>query len=86
MGIIQVSLSDQDRKKYGLNDSKIAFEDLLNKISAELARQAMHACQDIAERAGVSQLTLDEINAEIKAVRQQNAKHHFNSGHEQRCF
>lgn len=48
MGIIQVSLSDQDRKKYGLNDSKIAFEDLLNKISAELARQAMYACQDIA--------------------------------------
>ena len=76
MGILQVSVSEQDLKKFGLDKSKISFEELLDKISTELARQALYASQDIAERTGLSNMTLEEINAEIKAVRSQYAKHH----------
>ena len=57
------------------NPQKVSFEELLDKISTELARQALYACQDIAERVGLSRMTLEEINAEVKAVRR-HAKHH----------
>lgn len=75
MGILHVSVTAQDLKKFGLDKPQISFEELLEKISTELARQALYACQDIAERAGLSRMTLEEINAEVKAVRRQNAKH-----------
>ena len=54
MGILQVSVTIQDLKKFGLDKSQISFEELLDKISTELARQALFACQDIAERVGLS--------------------------------
>ncbi len=76
MGILQVSVTPQDLKKFGLDKSQISFEELLDKISTELARQALYACQDIAERVGLSRMTLEEINAEVKAVRRRNAEHH----------
>lgn len=75
MGILQVSVTTQDLKRFGLDKSQISFEELLDKISTELARQALYACQDIAERVGLSRMTLEEINAEVKAVRR-HAKHH----------
>lgn len=67
-------MTAQDLKKFGLDKPQISFEELLDKISTELTRQALYACQDIAERVGLSSMTLEEINAEIKAVRR-NAKH-----------
>jgi len=76
MGILQVSVTPQDLKKFGLDKSQISFEELLDKISTELARQALYACQEIAERVGLSNLSLEEINAEVKAVRRRNAEHH----------
>ena len=72
MSTLQVSITEQDLKKFGLTNAKISFEELLDKISTEMARQAFYACQNIAERVGLSQLTLEEINAEIKAVRHKN--------------
>ena len=56
MGILQVSVTAQDLKKFGLDKSNISFEELLDKISTELARQALYACQDIAERVGLASL------------------------------
>jgi len=76
MGILQVSVTTQDLKKYGLDKPQISFEELLDKISTELARQALYASQDIAERVGLSRMTLEEINAEVKAVRRRNAESH----------
>ena len=75
MGILQVSVTPQDLKRFGLDKSQISFEELLDKISTELARQALYACQDIAERVGLSKMTLEEINTEVKAVRRRNAEH-----------
>jgi hypothetical protein len=43
-------------------------------ISREYARKALLECNEIAEQEGFSKMTMDEINAEIKAVR--DAKTH----------
>ncbi len=72
MQTIQVEISDKDFQLYNLEGREIKFTDLVNKISVEYARRSLLECNQIAEQVGLSKMTLDEINAEIKAVR--NAK------------
>jgi hypothetical protein len=49
--------------------TKIKFTDLVEMISREYAREALLECNEIAEQVGLSKITMDGINAEIKAVR-----------------
>ena len=75
MKTIQVKVSDSDLVKYNLeNGLEIKFSDLIDKISLEFARKSLIECNEIASADGLSELTLEEINDEIQAVR--NAKNH----------
>ncbi len=69
MKTITVSISENEFERFGINSEKIDFKELLNKISIELARQAAYQCHEIAKRVGLSTMTMDEISAEVKAVR-----------------
>ncbi|MCU0426537.1 MAG: hypothetical protein MUF71_13020 [Candidatus Kapabacteria bacterium] len=75
MRTIQLKVSDTDFQKYNLGSSvEIKFTDLVELISREYARKALLECNEIAQQVGLSNMTMDEINAEIKAVR--DAKTH----------
>jgi hypothetical protein len=41
MSELQVSITEKDLRKFGFNSPKISFEELLDKINTELARQAL---------------------------------------------
>jgi hypothetical protein len=70
MRTIQIRVSESDFLKYNLESGQeIKFPDLVEKISLEYARQALLDCNKIARKVGLSTMTLEEINAEIKAVR-----------------
>ncbi len=73
MQTIQVKISDSDFQRYQFNNSEIKFTDLVDKISLEFARQSLLECNAIAEKVGLSNMTLEEIDAEIKAVRDAKA-------------
>jgi hypothetical protein len=74
MRTIQIKVSETDFQKYNLGEEEIKFTDLVEMISQEYARKALLEANEIAEQVGLSKMTLDEIDAEIKAVR--NAKNH----------
>lgn len=74
MRTLQVKISDTDIQRYKLEGQEIKFTDLVDKISLEYARRSLLEANEIAEKTGLSKMTLDEINAEIKAVR--DAKTH----------
>ena len=74
MQTIQIKISNSDFQKYNLGNREIKFTDLVDLISKEYARKALLECNEIAEKEGLSKMTMDEINAEIKAVR--DAKTH----------
>jgi len=74
MRTLQIKVSETDFQKYNLESKEIKFTDLVDLISREYARKALLECTEIAELEGLSKLTMDEINAEIKAVR--DAKTH----------
>lgn len=69
MQTILIKISNSDFQKYNLKSREIKFTDLVDLISREYARKALLECNEIAKQEGLSEMTMDEINAEIKAVR-----------------
>lgn len=72
MRIINVSISDIECDKFGIKKDSLTFTELVELISRELMRQNLNKCIELAEKYGLSSMTMDEINEEVKAVR--NAK------------
>lgn len=73
MRTIQLKVSETDFQKYNFGSGEIKFTDLVELISREYARKALLECNEIAEQVGLSKMTMDEINAEVKAVRDAKA-------------
>jgi hypothetical protein len=73
MRTLNVSISDIEYNKFGLKNDKLTFTDFLDIISKELARQNLGKSIELADKYGISKMSMDEITNEVKAVRQ-NAK------------
>lgn len=69
MQTIQLKVSNADFQKYKLGRKNLKFTDLVELINTEYARKALLACNGIADEEGFSKMTIDEIDAEIRAVR-----------------
>ncbi len=73
MPTLQVKISESDLKRYNLNGAEIKFADFVEKINLEFARKSLRECTELAEQVGLSKMTMEEINAEIKIVRDAKA-------------
>ncbi len=72
MMTLNVTISDIEFDKFGIKKENMTFTEFLELISRELMRQNMDKCVTLAEKYGLSAMTMDEITAEVNAVR--NAK------------
>jgi len=70
MKTISVQLSDIEYRTLGLTKNVFFFSEIANLIEQQVARQALIRSVELAEKNGLSSMTMDEINAEIKAARQ----------------
>ena len=73
MKMVTVSFSEQEFKKLGIQNDSIDFKDLYELISIENSRLAVLRCHEIAKEFNFSDTSMDEINEEIKLIRE-NAK------------
>lgn len=73
MRTLNVSISDIEYSKFGIKNDKLSFTDFIEIVSKELSRQKLSKCIELANKYGLSKMTMDEITDEVKAVRQ-NAK------------
>lgn len=76
MRTLSVAISDIEYNKFGLKDSTLNFTDFVDIISKELTRQNLSKCIELAEKYGLSKMTMDEITNEVKAVRK-DAKNRY---------
>jgi hypothetical protein len=74
MRTLNVSISDIEYSKFGIKNDKLSFTDFIEIVSKELSRQNLDKCIELANKYGLSKMTMDEITDEVKAVRQ-NAKY-----------
>ena len=73
MRTLNVSISDIEYNKFGLKEENLTFTDFIDLVSKELTRQNLSKCLELADKYGISKMTMDEITNEVKAVRK-NAK------------
>ena len=73
MRTINVSISDIEYNKFGLKEDKMSFTDFIDIVSKELVRPKLNKCLELSYKYGISNMTMDEITNEVKAVRK-NAK------------
>ncbi len=69
MRTLNVSISDIEFDKFGLKSDELTFTDFIDIVSKELTRQNLNKCLELAEKYGLSKMTMDEITNEVKAVR-----------------
>jgi hypothetical protein len=66
MRTIQIKVSDPDLQKYNLvSGQEIKFTDLGKNISLQFAKQALLDCNEIAQKVGLSEMSLEEKNCFI---------------------
>jgi hypothetical protein len=65
-----VTLTEEQVNRYDLNVDSLTLDKLVEKIKLELTRDALRKCQAAASEGGLDLLTMDDINAEIRAVRE----------------
>ena len=69
MRTLNVSISDIEYNKFGLKQEKLTFTDFIDLVSKELTRQNLNKCLELADKYGISKMTMEEITNEVKAVR-----------------
>ena len=70
MKVINVQVSDVEYDTFGLSKDNFSFSEFADLIERQIARQALRRCVSLADRYGLSSMSMEEINAEVNAVRQ----------------
>lgn len=69
MKTLNISISDIEFNKFGIKKDKLTFTEIIDLVSKELSRQNLIKTVELAEKHGLSELIMEEITNEIKAVR-----------------
>ena len=73
MRTLNVAISDIEYSKFGIPGERLNFTEFIDIVGREIMRQNLNRCVALAEKYGLSSMTMDEITDEVKAVRK-NAK------------
>lgn len=75
MRTLSVSISEIEFNKFGLKKEKFSFSDLLELVSREVMKKTLNDSVALAEKHGISRMSMADISKEVKAVRK-HAKNH----------
>ncbi|MGV8137790.1 MAG: hypothetical protein AB2L20_21485 [Mangrovibacterium sp.] len=69
MKTINVTISEVEFNKFGLKSTNFTFSEWIDIISREIAKQRLNQSVELAEKYGLSGMTMAEITREVNAVR-----------------
>ena len=75
MRTLNVSISEIEYNKFGIKNDQLTFTDFIDIVSKELTRQNLNKCIELADKYGLSKMTMEEITNEVKAVRKKANNH-----------
>ena len=75
MRILNVSISDMEFNNLGIKNENITFTEFTELVRREVMRNNLNNCLALAEKYGLSSMTMNEINEEIKLVRNAKNRH-----------
>ena len=72
MKSINVQISEFEFNQLGLNKTSLSFSELIDIIGKKITKQALEKSIQLADKYGLSKMTMEDIDDEIEAHR--NAK------------
>lgn len=75
MRTLNVSISDMEFNNLGIKNENITFTEFTALVRREVMRNNLNNCLALAEKYGLSSTTINEINEEIKLVRNAKNRH-----------
>jgi len=75
MRTINISISDMEYNHLGIKNENITFSEFTELVKREVMRNNLNNCLTLAEKYGLSSMTMNEINEEIKSVRNAKNRH-----------
>ena len=72
MKSVNIQISDYEYDQLGLDKDSLSFSELLEIIERKITKQTLEKSIKLATKYGLSNMSMDEINEEIKEYR--NAK------------
>ena len=69
MKTLNISISDLEYAKFGITNNVLSFSDFVDMVSRELMRKNIEASIKAAEDNGFSSMSMEDIAAEVQAVR-----------------
>ena len=75
MRILNVSISDMEFNNLGIKNENITFTEFIELFRREVMRNNLNNCVALTEKYGLSSMTMNEINEEIKLVRNAKNRH-----------
>lgn len=75
MKTISVSISDLEYNQLGISNDKLSFTELVDIVNKEITKQTLNRCIQLAKKYKLSRMSMDEINDEVKAVRDAKSNH-----------
>lgn len=72
MKSVNIQISDFEFNQLGLDKSNLSLSELIDIIEKKITKQTLERSIQLADKYGLSKMTMDEINEEVKAYR--NAK------------
>ena len=75
MRILNVSISDMEFNNLGIKNENITFTEFIELVRREVMRNNLNNCVALTEKYGLSSMTMNEINEEIKLVRNAKNRH-----------
>jgi len=72
---LNISISDMEFNNLGIKNENITFTEFIELVRREVMRNNLSNCLALAEKVGLSSMTINEINEEIKLVRNAKNRH-----------
>ena len=72
MKSVNIQISDFEFNQLGLDKNNLSLSELIDIIEKKITKQTLERSIQLANKYGLSKMTMDEINDEVKAYR--NAK------------
>jgi len=66
---LTISISNEKYNKFGLKNGNLKYTDFKNLVVNELFRTQLVKCVKSAQKCGLSSMTMNEINEEVRTVR-----------------
>jgi predicted CopG family antitoxin len=76
MKTLNISISEIEFNKFKLKNQSQTFSDFIELVSMELSRQNLDKCIELAEKYGLSEMSMEDISKEVKTVRKHAKNHH----------